>query len=77
MVTDNYYCLIENPMKMDFWKLLTQYGLGRECISGCLYMDIDRPQKVQHLSAACVDNCFRYSFILFHHHVHAVCANHR
>jgi hypothetical protein len=46
VVTDNYYVLVENPTRMDFWKLLTKYTLGQACIAECLYCDSNRPMKV-------------------------------
>lgn len=46
IVSENYYVIVENPTRMDFWKLLTQYTLGKACIAECLYQDMDRPMKV-------------------------------
>ena len=46
LVTENYYVLLENPMRMDLWKLLTKYVPGNACIAECLYMDMNRPMKV-------------------------------
>lgn len=47
LVTENYYVLLENPTRMDFWKLLTQYTPGKACIAECLYVDKSRPLKVR------------------------------
>lgn len=46
LVTENYYIIVENPTRMDFWKFLTKYTLGKACIAECLYQDMDRPMKV-------------------------------
>lgn len=46
LVTENYYIIVENPTRMDFWKLLTQYTFGKACIAECLYQDMERPMKV-------------------------------
>jgi hypothetical protein len=47
LVTDNYYVLLENPTRLDFWKLLTKYTVGQAGIAECLYMDSSRPMKVR------------------------------
>jgi hypothetical protein len=46
LVTDNYYVIVENATRMNFWKLLTQYTIGKACIAECLYQDKERPMKV-------------------------------
>ena len=52
LATSNYYILIENPMGMDFRKLLTEYMFGRACIAECLYLDSAKPMKVS--PASCI-----------------------
>ena len=47
LVTENYYILLENPTRINAWKLLTQYTTGKACIAECLYMDKTRPLKVR------------------------------
>lgn len=45
LVTDNYYIALENPISMDFGKLLTKYMLGRACLAECLQFQ-DRPTRI-------------------------------
>lgn len=45
-VTDNYYVLVENPLRLNLMKLLTRYMLGRACIAECLGLDPAKPMKV-------------------------------
>ncbi|CAL8462447.1 g1980 [Coccomyxa elongata] len=45
LVTDNYYIALENPISMDFVKLLTKYTFGRACLAECLTFD-DRPTRI-------------------------------
>lgn len=47
MVTDNYYVVFENPIRMDFQKLVTKYVFGQACIAECLYLDKSRQTKVR------------------------------
>lgn len=46
LVTDNYYIIVENPTRMDFWKFLTKYTVGQACLAECMVMDPTRPMKV-------------------------------
>lgn len=45
-VTENYYVFVENPTRMDFGKLLTQYTFGQACIAECLQFDKSLGVKV-------------------------------
>ena len=45
LVTDNYYIALENPISMDFGKLLTKYTFGRACLAECLTFD-NRPTRI-------------------------------
>jgi all-trans-8'-apo-beta-carotenal 15,15'-oxygenase len=57
-ITDNYYVLLENPLRLDLWKLLTRYALGRACIAECLAFDARRPLKVRAARThACICRC--------------------
>jgi all-trans-8'-apo-beta-carotenal 15,15'-oxygenase len=49
LVTENYYVILENPTRLDIWKLLTKYVPGKACIAECLYHDEHRPVKVRNL----------------------------
>lgn len=43
LITENYYVLLENPISLDFQKLLTKYMFGRACLAECLqYMPSKR-----------------------------------
>jgi hypothetical protein len=46
LVTENYYVILENPTRLNYWKLVTQYVPGKACIAECLYQDQNRPVKV-------------------------------
>ena len=46
-ITDNYYVMLENPMRLDFWKLLTKYTVGKACIAECLEFRPELPMKVR------------------------------
>lgn len=45
LVTDNYYIALENPISMDFAKLLTKYTFGRACLAECLQFE-NRPTRI-------------------------------
>ena len=45
LVTDNYYIAVENPISMNFGKLLTAYTLGRACLAECLQFE-QRPTRI-------------------------------
>lgn len=45
-VTENYYVLLENPTRLDFWKLLSEYTVGKACIAECLTFDQSLGVKV-------------------------------
>lgn len=45
-MSPNYYIFVENPMRMDYMKLLTEFAFGKSCLVECLKMDTNRPQKV-------------------------------
>lgn len=46
LVTQNYYIVLENPISMNFGKLLTKYMLGKACLAECLEFDAERPTRV-------------------------------
>jgi len=50
LMTENYYVLLENPISLDFGKLLTKYMLGRACLAECLTYEPSRRTRV-HLLA--------------------------
>ena len=45
-MSENYYIFVENPMKMDFWKFISEFGFGKASLVDCLYHDTAKPQKV-------------------------------
>ena len=45
LATENWYVAVENPISMNFGKLLTSYTLGRACLAECLEFD-ERPTRV-------------------------------
>ena len=45
LVTENYYVAVENPISMNFGRLLTGYTLGRACLAECLEFD-RRPTRI-------------------------------
>jgi len=46
LATDNYYIALENPIGMNFAKLLTQYTFGRACLAECLEFQRERPTRI-------------------------------
>lgn len=70
LMTENYYVLLENPMRINLWKLLTKYTTGRACIAECLYMDTDVPMKVRQLQmrtasgGLAFQSCFVFCFVI-------------
>jgi carotenoid cleavage dioxygenase-like enzyme len=52
-VTDNYYVLLENPLRLDVWKLLSKYTFGKACIAECFAFKSELPMKVGLLALAC------------------------
>eukprot|EP00884_Botryococcus_braunii_P006857 jgi/Botrbrau1/16172/Bobra.0272s0007.1 len=46
LVTENYYVLLENPIRMNFGKLLTKYMLGQACLAECLEFVSSKPTTV-------------------------------
>lgn len=46
LVTQNYYIVLENPIGMNFGKLLTKYMLGKACLAECLEFEAERPTRV-------------------------------
>jgi all-trans-8'-apo-beta-carotenal 15,15'-oxygenase len=46
LVTENYYVAVENPIRMNFGRLLTSYTLGRACLAECLESDQQRRTRI-------------------------------
>jgi all-trans-8'-apo-beta-carotenal 15,15'-oxygenase len=46
LVTENYYIVLENPLSLDFKKLIFGYSIGRACIAECLRFDVRKRTKV-------------------------------
>ena len=46
LATEHYLVALENPMRMDFWKMLSGYALGRACLAECLCYDAGRRSKI-------------------------------
>jgi all-trans-8'-apo-beta-carotenal 15,15'-oxygenase len=59
LVTENYYILLENPLFINVWRLLTQYTRGNACIAECLDFQPHRPMKVrkQPQPGICMHTC--------------------
>ena len=47
LVTKNYYVAVENPISMNFGRLLSSYMLGRACLAECL--EFERRPTLIHL----------------------------
>jgi all-trans-8'-apo-beta-carotenal 15,15'-oxygenase len=45
-VTEKHYIFIENPVRLDFGKMLTKYMFGKACIAECLKYDTARSTKI-------------------------------
>lgn len=46
LVTNEHYIVLENPIKMNFGKLLSKYALGKACLAECLEYQASRPTKI-------------------------------
>lgn len=46
LVTEHYYIVLENPMRLDLAKMAFQYTLGRACLAECLKFDGRKPTKI-------------------------------
>lgn len=46
IVTDNSYVVMENPIRMDYVKLLTKYMFAKACLAECLVFDPAKPVKI-------------------------------
>ena len=46
LVTEHYYIALENPMRLDLSKMVTQYALGRACLAECLKFDPSKRTKI-------------------------------
>ena len=42
-VTDNYYCLVQNPTELDFQAFLTEYVWGKKAVAECIAFNKDKP----------------------------------
>ncbi len=45
-VTERYYVLLQNPITMDFWQLLTSYTRGRTSLAECLKFDGTQKSRI-------------------------------
>lgn len=45
-VTDNYYVVVENPTRLDFAKMMTQYMFGLKSLGECIEFVSDQPARV-------------------------------
>ena len=48
-VTEKYYVFAENPVRLDFGKLLTKYMFGKACIAECLKYDVAAKKTKLHV----------------------------
>lgn len=46
LVTDEHYIILENPIKMNFGKLLSKYALAKACLAECLEYQASKPTKI-------------------------------
>ena len=46
LVTDQHYVVLENPIKMNFAKLLTKYAFAKACLAECLEYEGTKPTKI-------------------------------
>lgn len=45
-VTANYYVFVENPIRLNLWRMLTEYSVGTACIAQCLEFQPSMRNKV-------------------------------
>lgn len=45
-LTANYYVFVENPIKLNLWRMLTEYSVGKACIAQCLDFQPSMRNKV-------------------------------
>lgn len=46
LVTDQHYVILENPIKMNFGKLLSKYAFAKACLAECLEYQPSKPTKI-------------------------------
>ena len=46
LVTDQHYVILENPINMNFGKLLTKYTVAKACLAECLEYQQTKPTRV-------------------------------
>ena len=46
LVTDQHYIVLENPINMNFGKLLTKYTVAKACLAECLQYESSEPTKI-------------------------------
>lgn len=46
LATENYYIFLENPIDMNFAKLLFKYSLGKACLAECLEYNENKPTRI-------------------------------
>ena len=46
LVTDEHYIVLENPIKMNFRKLLGKYAFAKACLAECLEYQAGKPTKI-------------------------------
>ena len=46
LVTDQHYVILENPIKMNFGKLLGKYAFAKACLAECLEYQPSKPTKI-------------------------------
>ncbi|DBB06748.1 hypothetical protein WJX82_009214 [Trebouxia sp. C0006] len=46
LVTDQHYIVLENPINMNFGKLLTKYTVAKACLAECLQYESSKPTKI-------------------------------
>lgn len=46
LVTDQHYIILENPIKMNFGRLLGKYAFAKACLAECLEYQDTKPTKI-------------------------------
>ena len=45
-VTESHYVFLENPIRLDLWRMATQYAFSKACLAECLQFDRSLPARV-------------------------------
>jgi all-trans-8'-apo-beta-carotenal 15,15'-oxygenase len=71
VVTDNHYILVQNPVRMDVAKLVTEYVTAKCGIAQCLKYDPTQPTRIhvvqRHTKSPKVQTMLTVPSFTFHH----------